>query len=170
MGDEWFMGDEKTEEKKGVDGAPDVGAAPEENTNVGITGFPGDASEDAFEDSGCSWQSHVHEYIDSTGMTKDDREKHNHRFAGVSGEAIYVPGSHVHRIEARTDFFDHFHDIRIITGPATFLLDRNARKSDRKHVHFVEGFTLNANRHRHDIEFVTLIEAPLDTEDGSFRD
>jgi hypothetical protein len=167
MGDEWFMGDDKQADKN------DNGEAPvtdTEDKKISAECFPGDAAEGVFEDPGCTWQSHVHEFVGSTGITDGGRERHNHRFSGATGEAIYVPGSHVHRIEVHTDFFYHFHDIRVISGPATFLLDSNARKSDRKHVHFVEGFTLNVDHHRHDFEFATLIEAPLDTEDDSFRD
>jgi hypothetical protein len=169
MGDEWFMGKGKPDDKNESDDTQG-GAACGGNMDVSAESYPGDAAEGAFGDSDCSWQSHVHEFLGNTGITKGSRESHNHRFAGVSGEAIYVPGSHVHRIEAHTDFYYHFHDIRVISGPATFLLDSNARKSDRKHVHFVEGFTLNVDHHRHDLEFATLIEAPLDSEDDAYRD
>jgi hypothetical protein len=117
----------------------------------------------------CAWQSHVHEFLGSTEMTGEGDGRHNHRIAGITGEAIYVPGSHVHRIAACTDFFDHYHALRMITGPATFLLDRGARKSDRKHVHFAEGFTVSVDGHRHAFCFATLVEAPLAAEDAEFR-
>jgi hypothetical protein len=126
-------------------------------------------SENGGGEGECAWQSHVHEILGSTAMAGESSGRHNHRIAGMTGEAIYVPGSHVHRLAASTDFFDHYHTLRVITGPATFLLDRGARKSDRKHVHFVEGFTTNADGHRHAFCFATLVEAPLAAEDAEFR-
>jgi hypothetical protein len=117
----------------------------------------------------CSWQSHVHEFMGSAALAGECDGRHNHRFAGISGEAIYVPGNHVHRLVAFTDFFDHYHEMRVISGPATFLLDRDARKSDRKHVHFAEGFTTNADSHRHAFGFATLVEAPLAGEGAEYR-
>lgn len=118
----------------------------------------------------CAWQSHVHEFLGSAEMAGEGGGRHTHRAAGMTGEAIYVPGSHVHRLAAGTDFFDHYHELRVITGPATFLLDRGARKSDRKHVHFVEGFTSSVDGHRHALSFATLVEAPLSAEDTELRD
>jgi hypothetical protein len=136
-------------------GTEDKGSANGENTadEVNMDNEDGE--------TGRTWQSHVHEYIDSTELTGLGSERHNHRFAGLTGEAIYVPGSHVHRLESRTDFYDHYHELHLISGPATFLLDRNTRKSDRKHVHFIEGNTSIADRHCHAFEFATLVEAPL---------
>jgi hypothetical protein len=115
-------------------------------------------------------QSHVHEFVGSTELAGEDPMRHNHRFAGISGEAIYVPGSHVHRLAARTDFFDHYHDFHVISGPATFLLDSEVKKSDRKHVHFAEGATASADSHVHRFEFATLVEAPLFAENKEDRD
>jgi hypothetical protein len=122
----------------------------------------------AEEDKG-AWQSHVHEFIGGAELAEAGGERHTHRFAGVTGEAIYVPGSHVHRLAAATDFFDHYHEMHVISGPATFLLDAEARKSDRKHVHFIEGFTSNVGGHRHAFGFATLVEAPLAGENAEFR-
>lgn len=134
-----------------------------------------DSDEDCYiqlngEEPTGTWQSHVHEFIGSTELTGDGLMRHNHRFAGVTDEAIYVPGSHVHRLAARTDYFDHYHDIHVISGPATFLLDSDVKKSDRKHVHFVEGATGRADMHVHGFEFATLVEAPLFGENRDDRD
>ncbi|OSB06506.1 YmaF family protein, partial [Clostridium botulinum] len=43
-------------------------------------------------------QTHVHEFLGSTRLA----EPHNHRFAGVSGQAIRSGNSHVHRITTNT--------------------------------------------------------------------
>lgn len=115
-------------------------------------------------------QAHVHEFSGSTELTEEGVARHNHRFAGISGEAIYVPGSHVHRLAARTDYFDHYHEFHVISGPATFLLDSEVKKSDRKHVHFAEGATGYADSHIHSFEFATLVEAPLFIENKEDRD
>jgi hypothetical protein len=123
----------------------------------------------AQNDQSC-WQSHVHEYQGSTELSLDSPHTHNHRFAGISGEAIYVPGSHVHRLASSTDFFDHYHEIHVISGPATFLTDCSAKKSDRKHVHMAEGATSSVDCHRHMFTAVTLIEAPLIGENKDSRE
>jgi hypothetical protein len=121
------------------------------------------------EEDKSSWQSHVHEFTGSVELAEVGGERHSHRLAGMTGEAIYVPGSHVHRLAATTDFFDHYHELHVITGPATFLLDSAARKSDRKHVHFAEGNTANVGGHRHAFGFATLVEAPLAGEGSEYR-
>ncbi len=63
-------------------------------------------------------QTHVHEFLGSTRLAEIQTEPHNHRFAGVSGQAIRSGNSHVHRITTNTDFFDHFHMINVLSGPA----------------------------------------------------
>lgn len=110
--------------------------------------------------SGCSCrntQRHVHEFLGSTMLAEGGSERHNHRFAGVTGEAIPTSsGSHRHKIMARTDFYeDHYHEIReMFTGPAINV-------SDGKHVHFVDGETTVNDGHLHDFQVATLIENPL---------
>ena len=92
--------------------------------------------------------SHVHEFLGSTRLAELDEDPHNHRFAGVTGEAICVPGSHVHEIIARTDFFDHFHVIKVTTGPAIPV-------GKGRHVHFVCGTTTCNDGHVHKFIFAT---------------
>lgn len=100
-------------------------------------------------------QTHVHEFLGSTEIAEEEFEPHNHRFAGVSGEAIPAKGSHIHKILTRTDFFDeHFHEIEDFTGPAIEV-------GNGKHVHFAKGETTFNDGHDHDFQFATLIENPL---------
>ncbi len=117
-------------------------------------------------------QTHVHEFLGSAKLAEEHCDCHNHRFAGVSGEEIPIPGGHVHRLIAHTDFFDHFHDICQLTGPAIYVDDKDARCKDhpdehkkpykeRKHVHFVEGWTSFVDGHKHEFQAATLIESPL---------
>ncbi|MCC5416794.1 YmaF family protein [Clostridium botulinum] len=94
-------------------------------------------------------QTHVHEFLGSTRLAEIQTEPHNHRFAGVSGQAIRSGNSHVHRITTNTDFFDHFHMINVLSGPAIPV------------VHFVSGVTSFNDGHRHEFIFATLIEAPI---------
>lgn len=64
-------------------------------------------------------QTHVHEFQGSTKLAEMKKERHNHRFAGVSGQVIPFGNSHVHAIFTNTDFFDdHLHEIGGISGPA----------------------------------------------------
>jgi len=101
-------------------------------------------------------QTHVHEFLGSTRLAEvdDPEDVHNHRFAGVSGEAIKRGNSHVHNIKTNTDFFDHFHMIDVTTGPAIPV-------GNGRHVHFVSGVTTLNDGHRHEFIFATLIEAPI---------
>lgn len=99
-------------------------------------------------------QTHVHEFEGSTKLAEESEERHNHRFAGVSSEAIPSGSSHVHGIFTNTDFFDHLHEISMQTGPAIDV-------GGGKHVHFVEGITTLDDGHVHNFEMATLIERPL---------
>lgn len=99
-------------------------------------------------------QRHVHEFLGSTRFAEENDERHNHRFAGVTGEAIRCGKSHVHKIkEENTDFFDHYHEICDVTGPAIPV-------GGGKHVHLVKGRTSCNDGHSHEYIFATLIEAP----------
>jgi hypothetical protein len=104
-------------------------------------------------------QTHVHEFISSTQLAEEGDDRHNHRFAGVSGQVIPIPGSHVHKLFTRTDFLDHFHLVKAISGPAIPLPDPDATPNQLKHVHFVEGFTTIVDNHQHEFEFGTLVQA-----------
>ena len=120
-------------------------------------------------------QTHVHEFLGSTQLAeeednnfgnqtfsnREEEECHNHRFAGMTGEAIPTNNgrSHYHLIETRTDFFDdHFHEINVATGPAIPV-------GDGRHVHFVEGTTRTRDGHEHDFRLATLIENPIEGND-----
>ena len=101
-------------------------------------------------------QRHVHEFEGSTQLAEEGDDRHNHRFAGVTGQAIRVGKSHVHEIDlTNTDFFNHFHKLKKIrTGPAIPV-------GNGKHVHFVTGQTTFNDGHVHTFKFATLIQAPL---------
>ncbi len=98
-------------------------------------------------------QTHNHEFLGSTRFTEESDDRHNHRFAGISSEAIPYNGSHVHKIKTSTDFFGHYHDICIITGPAIPM-------SNGKHIHLAIATTTFVQGHVHEFIFTTLIEAP----------
>ncbi|WP_066635979.1 YmaF family protein [Desulfolucanica intricata] len=101
-------------------------------------------------------QTHVHEFLGSTKLAPEGELRHNHRFAGVTSEAIPKGDSHIHAILVNTDFvFNHLHEVGVETGPAI-------KVGNGRHVHFVKGITtLNAD-HIHKFVFATLIEDPLD--------
>lgn len=101
-------------------------------------------------------QTHVHEFEGSTKLAEQGADRHNHRFAGVTGRAIPCGNSHVHEIDmSRTDFLNHLHKLKKIrTGPAIPV-------GNGKHVHFVTGLTTLNDGHRHRFQFATLIDRPL---------
>ena len=92
----------------------------------------------------------MHEFLGSTKLAEEEDERHNHRFAGVTGEAILKGSSHFHEIVTNTDFFDHHHEVVIRTGPPIPV-------GNGKHIHFVKGMTTVEDDHDHDFEFATLI-------------
>lgn len=101
-------------------------------------------------------QTHVHEFEGSTKLAEQGADRHNHRFAGVTGQVIPSGRSHVHEIDlTHTDFLNHFHNLkRIRTGPAIPV-------GNGKHVHFVAGSTTLNDGHKHPFNFATLIQQPL---------
>jgi hypothetical protein len=100
-------------------------------------------------------QKHVHEFLGSTRLAEGGDERHNHRFAGITGEAIPTSNrNHIHKILAKTDYADHFHELEDVTGPAIDV-------GNGKHVHFVKGKTTVNDGHCHRFQFATLIESPL---------
>ena len=99
-------------------------------------------------------QTHVHEFLGSTKLAEEEDDRHNHRFAGVTGEAIPRGNNHFHEIKTNTDFLDHHHEVIIRTGPAIHV-------GNGKHVHFVDGMTTVDDDHDHDLVFATLIDRPL---------
>ncbi|HYF84735.1 MAG TPA: YmaF family protein [Clostridia bacterium] len=100
-------------------------------------------------------QTHNHEFLGSTKLASENGEEiHNHRFAGVTSEVIFVPGGHVHTFMTDTDFFDHLHGVGGTTGLQILV-------GGGKHVHFATGTTTFDDGHDHDFQFATLIDAPL---------
>lgn len=100
-------------------------------------------------------QTHTHEFTSSTKLAEEGADRHNHRFAGVTSEAIPLPGgNHKHALFTLTDFFGHLHEVAVETGPAISV-------GNGKHVHFVKGATTINDGHFHAFAFATLIEAPL---------
>ena len=112
-------------------------------------------------------QRHVHEFLGSTRIVESratesrTTEAHNHRFAGVTGDAIPCRDSnggesHVHRIVTRTDNYnDHYHIIDVLTGPAIPV------GNGVRHVHYVFACTRDSDGHRHSFRIATLIENPI---------
>lgn len=102
--------------------------------------------------------THVHEFEESVKLAEEGDDRHNHRTAGVTGQAIPINGgrNHVHKIKNNnTDFLDHFHQICITTGPAIPIPGTD------KHVHLISGRTTIVDGHFHEFLFTTQIEAPL---------
>lgn len=102
-------------------------------------------------------QTHTHEFLGSTMLTTPGPEEliHNHRFAGVTSQAIPKGKSHIHAILTNTDFFfNHLHEVGVETGPAIPV-------GEGKHVHLVQGQTTLDFDHVHGFIFTTLIEDPL---------
>ncbi|MBU5439596.1 YmaF family protein [Tissierella sp. MSJ-40] len=101
-------------------------------------------------------QTHVHEFLGSTRLAEQGEDRHNHRFAGVTSEAIPIQGGgHKHGLFTNTDFFiDHLHELATETGPAIPV-------GGGKHVHFVTARTTIDDGHFHEVVFATLIENPI---------
>ena len=99
-------------------------------------------------------QFHDHEFEGSTRKAELDEALHNHRFAGVSGPAIVVPGGHIHKVKSRTDFFDHLHYFEAISGLQVPV-------GNGSHVHFIKTITSVNDFHSHELVFATLINAPI---------
>lgn len=101
-------------------------------------------------------QRHVHEFEGSVKFAEQGEDRHSHRTAGVTGEAISAgQGKHVHNISVNTDFTDHYHEIRVTTGTDIPI------PGTGKHTHIVSGTTSNNDEHRHEFLFITQIDAPL---------
>lgn len=124
-------------------------------------------SEENYRNSNCNnrrphdpCQTHVHEYLGSTRIAERNDDPHNHRFAGVTSEAIPQGNSHVHQLLGNTDFYeDHHHELGTTTGPAIPV-------GGGRHVHFAPGpnapsTTSVDNCHVHGFIFATLIDDPI---------
>lgn len=105
-------------------------------------------------------QRHTHEVIGSVRIVNANGEIHNHRFAGMTGEAISssnCSGSHYHILNTRTDFFnDHYHLIRVRVGNAIPV-------GQGRHIHFVYADTECSDGHKHSFIVATLINNPIGT-------
>jgi len=98
-------------------------------------------------------QTHTHEFLGSTQLAGEII--HNHRFAGVSSEAIKRGKSHTHAILVNSDFFlSHYHEVAAESGPAIPV-------GGGRHVHFVYGETTFNAGHDHEFIFAMLIEDPI---------
>ena len=103
-------------------------------------------------------QTHVHEVLGSVRLAELGEDPHNHRFAGVTEEVIMVPGGHIHRFIAKTDFYeDHFHPICITTG----LQVPVGSGDNRRHVHPIDARTELEDGHFHRLIAATLIDNPI---------
>jgi len=102
-------------------------------------------------------QRHTHEFLGSTKLAEIGEDPHNHRFAGVTSQAIPIGNdNHIHRLETNSDFYEnHFHVVNDKTGPAIPV-------GNGRHIHFVEGQTTLNDGHRHNFIFATLIENPIE--------
>lgn len=102
-------------------------------------------------------QRHVHEVLGSVRVFDENGECHNHRFAGMTGEAILTSDSksHYHMLKTTTDFYeDHYHDIKVRLGRAIPV-------GEGRHVHFVYACTEVQDGHRHEFIVATLIDNPI---------
>jgi len=101
-------------------------------------------------------QTHVHEFEGSTKLAEAGADRHNHRFAGVTGQVIRKGKSHFHEIDlTHTDFLNHFHNLKKIKTGLAIPVGKG------KHVHFVNGMTTRNDGHMHQFNFATLIQKPL---------
>ena len=105
----------------------------------------------------CREQRHVHEVLGSVKIAEANVDPHNHRFAGMTGEAIPICNgkNHVHKLITTTDFYeDHFHNIKVWVGKAIPV-------SNDRHVHFVYAQTEVSEGHFHIFRVATLIDDPI---------
>lgn len=100
-------------------------------------------------------QRHVHEITGSVMIAERNEDPHNHRFAGVSGEAMGEGLNHVHPVKFRTDFYEeHFHEYCGTTSTAIPV-------GDGRHVHFLKDVTQISDGHRHAFRVAALIDDPI---------
>ncbi len=104
-------------------------------------------------------QTHVHEVLGSVRLAELREDPHNHRFAGVTDEVIYLPcGGHIHKLHTKTDFYeDHFHEICVETEKDIPV----GKGKDGRHVHFIKARTEVEDKHCHEFITTTQIENPI---------
>ena len=108
--------------------------------------------------NGFRQQTHVHEVVGSVRLAELSDDPHNHRFEGMTGEEIPVPGGHIHDFHTTTDFYEgHYHPICVRTGR-----DVNVGEGDHaRHVHFIDSDTRPQDGHFHEFIAATLIDNPI---------
>ncbi|WP_042680015.1 YmaF family protein [Anaerosalibacter massiliensis] len=101
-------------------------------------------------------KEHVPEFLGSTKLAEQGKDRHNHQFAGVTGEAIPIKGdSNTHRLFTNTDFFEnHHHELSTQTSLAIPV-------GEGRHIHFVRARNTVDDGHFHLAIFATLTEYPL---------
>lgn len=98
---------------------------------------------------------HRHEIQGSVRVAEHDCEAHNHRFAGISGEAIPMGQSHVHEVRFTTDTYEnHDHEFCGRTSPAYPICGG--------HVHYLESTTSRDDGHCHSFRVISNIEDPTE--------
>lgn len=102
--------------------------------------------------------NHVHEIEDSVRLAELTDDPHNHRFAGVTSEVIWVPGGHIHELHTKTDFYEnHYHLVSVKTG----LPVNVGEGKDARHIHYIDSVTDVADGHYHEFISGTLIVNPI---------
>lgn len=106
----------------------------------------------------CEVETHVHEVVGSVRLAELEEDPHNHRFAGVTEEVVFVPGGHYHVLKTKTDFYEnHFHEVCIRTGLQVVV----GCGEDERHIHYIDDETQCSDGHRHEFIAATLIENPI---------
>jgi hypothetical protein len=125
------------------------------STSCHIPDRPPQCDRSADQSGADETQTHTHEFEASVKLAEEGDDRHNHRVAGVTSEAIPLGyHNHKHTVFALTDFFGHLHQVAVETGPAICV-------SEDKHVHFISGNTTFDDGHFHEFDFSTLIQSPL---------
>lgn len=115
-----------------------------------------DVDEESYSNCSKKGYHHNHELLTSTRYTGSYVHRHNHRTAGVTGDAIKCGNSHVHKVHLYTDTIgNHFHEISDVTSKAIYL-------PNGKHIHILKGATTSSDGHTHNYYFTTLIDDPAE--------
>jgi hypothetical protein len=104
----------------------------------------------------CPVRLHLHEVQGSVKIAERKCEPHNHRFATISCEPIFLGNDdHAHQVTFRTDSYEgHYHEFSGRTTGAFEVCDG--------HVHYLEGVTSEQDGHRHCFKVITHIEDPIE--------
>jgi hypothetical protein len=77
-------------------------------------------------------QTHTHEFEASTMLAEQDDERHNHRFAGVTSQAIRVPGGHI----VNALYFSKVIKARTGISPSHYRKNANINESLKAYLYF----------------------------------